>query len=206
MDPQLLWFATRGTGIVSLLLFTAVACLGILAVLRWQASWWPRFLTVEVHRSLALLSVAFIGAHIATAILDPFTNLGLIATLVPFASSYRPLWVGLGVLSLDLGAAVLVTSLLRSHLGQQAWRAVHWLAYASWPLALAHSIGSGSDAWASWMLAIDALCLGAVSLAVLVRVTAGHTNRSQLDGVVAGSLAITPAISNEPPERSWRSL
>ena len=131
MSDQILWFATRGAGTVSLLLFTAVVCLGILAVVRWQSPSWPRFLSVELHRSLALLSVVFLGVHIVTAIADPFTSLGVVAAVVPFASSYRPLWVGLGVISVDLLAAILVSSLLRPRIGQAAWRAVH-RAVATW--------------------------------------------------------------------------
>jgi sulfoxide reductase heme-binding subunit YedZ len=198
MSMQILWFTTRGAGVVSLLLFTAVMCLGILTVLRWQTDRWPRFLTAELHRNLALLSLVFLGIHIVTAITDPFTNLGIVAAVVPFASSYRPLWVGLGVLSIDLGLAVLVTSLVRPWIGQPVWRAIHWLAYGSWPLALAHSIGSGSDSGAVWMLAIDLLCIGTVGLAVLWRAAIAHSNRSQLAGVVDGSLLTAPASRQRP--------
>ncbi|HEY8871149.1 MAG TPA: ferric reductase-like transmembrane domain-containing protein [Candidatus Limnocylindrales bacterium] len=185
-DP---WFATRGAGVVSLVLFTVVLCLGVLTVMRWQSPSWPRFLTAELHRNLALLSVVFLGIHIVTAVLDPYTSLGLIAAAIPFASSYRPLWVGLGVISVDLGLAVLATSLLRARIGQRVWRAVHWLAYGSWPLAVAHSIGSGSDASAPWMIAIDAVCIGVVVLAVGWRIVAGQSNRRELPAIVAGARA-----------------
>jgi predicted ferric reductase len=184
VSTQILWFATRGAGIVSMLLFTAVVVLGVITTMRWQSDRWPRFLTVELHRTISLLSVVFLVVHILTAILDPFTNLGLAAALVPFASSYRPLWVGLGVLSVYLGVAVLVTSLLRERVGLRLWRAVHWLAYASWPLALVHSIGSGSDATATWMLAVDALCVVPVAIAVAWRlIYARGSNRSVLTSV-----------------------
>ena len=184
MSTQILWFATRGAGIVSMLLFTAVVVLGVVTTMRWQTERWPRFLTVELHRTISLLSVVFLVVHILTAILDPFTNLGLAAALVPFASSYRPLWVGLGVLSVYLGVAVLVTSLLRERVGLRLWRAVHWLAYASWPLAIIHSIESGSDATAPWMLVVDALCIGPVVLAVGWRLLAARgSNRSALASV-----------------------
>ncbi|HXR26255.1 MAG TPA: ferric reductase-like transmembrane domain-containing protein [Candidatus Baltobacteraceae bacterium] len=169
MTDQVLWFATRGAGTVSLLMLTSVVALGVLSVYRWQASSWPRFLTAGLHRNLALLALVFLGIHIVTAIVDPFTALGLAAAVIPFASSYRPLWVGLGVIAVDLLVALIVTSLVRARLGQRAWRAVHWLAYACWPLALAHGIGSGSDAAAPWMLALDALCIGTVGIAVFLR-------------------------------------
>jgi sulfoxide reductase heme-binding subunit YedZ len=183
VSNQILWFATRGAGIVSLLLFTAVTCLGILTVVRWQSPSWPRFLTVQLHRNLALLSVGFLAIHIVTAIVDPFTSLGLVAAAIPFASSYRPLWVGLGVISMDLTIAIIVTSLLRDRLGQRAWRAVHWLAYASWPLAVVHSLGAGSDAFAPWMLAITGTCVAAVGAAVVWRLTAVTSNRDDLAAV-----------------------
>jgi methionine sulfoxide reductase heme-binding subunit len=184
VSTQILWFATRGAGVVSLLLFTAVVGLGVMTSVRWQARHWPRFLTAEVHRSIALLSVVFLALHVVTAVIDPYTSLGWISALVPFASSYRPLWLGLGVVSLDLLLAVVATSLLRARIGRRAWRAIHWTAYASWPIALAHGIGTGSDASAAWMIGIDAACIFAVVTAVTWRLLAGRRS-TNLPAVVA---------------------
>ena len=200
MATQILWFATRGSGIVSLILFSAVACLGLLSVARTQAAWWPRFLTVELHRTLALLSVAFLAVHIVTAVFDPFTHLGVAAALVPLASAYRPLPVAFGVVSVYLVAAVIVTSLLRDRIGHRVWRAIHWSSYASWPLAVEHTLTAGSDAFALWMLAVTAVCVLAVGGALLVRLTAGETNRSRLEAVTRGTAdpgAVEPAWRNE---------
>jgi sulfoxide reductase heme-binding subunit YedZ len=196
MPTQILWFATRGAGVVSLLLFSAVAVLGLLAVARTQAPWWPRFLTVELHRNLALLSVAFLAIHILTAVLDPYTSLGLAAAVVPLASSYRPLAVAFGVISVDLVAALVITSLLRERIGHRVWRAVHWSAYAAWPLGIEHTLTAGSDSFAPWMLAITGLCVVAVAAALLWRLTAGGTNRSRLEAVARGTadpVAVEPA-------------
>jgi len=196
MSTQILWFATRGSGIVSLILFSAVACLGLLAVSRAQARIWPRFLTVGLHRNLALLSVAFVGVHVATAVLDPFTSLGLASAVVPLASSYRPLQVALGVISMELIVAVIVTSLVRERIGQRTWRAVHWAAYGAWPLAVAHSITAGSDGTAIWMLVVTAACVAAVGACFVWRLTAGETNRSRLGAVTGGTadpVAVEPA-------------
>jgi methionine sulfoxide reductase heme-binding subunit len=187
MSDQILWFATRGAGVVSLLLFTAVVVLGILAVMRWQSTAWPRFLSVGLHRNLALLSVVFLGLHIVTAIVDPFTSLGLVAAAIPFASSYRPFGVGLGVIAVDLFLALVVTSLLRDRIGQRTWRAVHWLAYASWPLALVHGVESGSDASTPWLIGLELVCVAAVLAASGWRIAAGRSNRRRLAAVAAGS-------------------
>jgi sulfoxide reductase heme-binding subunit YedZ len=200
MSTQILWFATRGSGIVSLILFSIVACLGLLAVARTQSSRWPRFLTVELHRNLALLSVSFVAIHVVTAVLDPFTSLGVAAAIVPLASSYRPLAVALGVISVDLTLAVIVTSLLRERIGQRLWRAVHWASYASWPLAVAHTITAGSDSFATWMLGVTGVCAIAVGACLSWRLTAGGTNRSRLAGVTGGTadpIAVDSAWSND---------
>jgi predicted ferric reductase len=200
MSTQILWFATRGAGIVSLILFTVVACLGLLSAARMQSRWWPRFLTVELHRTLALLSVAFVAVHVVTAVFDPFTHLGLAAALVPLASAYRPLPVALGVVSVWFAAAVVLTSLVRERIGHRVWRAIHWTSYASWPLALAHTVTAGSDAGASWLLAVAAACVLAVGATLLLRATDAGTNRSRLDAVTRGTadpIAVEPAWRND---------
>ena len=67
---------------------------------------------------------------------------------------------------------VIVTSLLRARIGARAWRAIHWAAYASWPLALAHSFGTGTDASSLWLRAVGISCVAAVGSAVVWRVGA----------------------------------
>lgn len=163
MSDQILWFAARGAGIVSLLMLTASAAFGLVTVTRFQAAGWPRFFNYEMHRRISLLSTTFLATHVLAAILDPYLKLGLTAALVPFASSWKPVPVALGVVSLYLVVALIATSLLRRHLGQRAWRLVHWTSYAMWPLAFAHSVTAGTDAMAPWMLVVEAACLAVVS-------------------------------------------
>jgi len=187
MNAQLLWFASRGSGIVSLVLLTAVTVLGLISVVRWQRPTWPRFVTADLHSNLALLSVVFVGVHIVAANLDPFAKLGITAAVIPFDSSYRPLWVGLGVISVYLIVAVIITSLLRERIGQKTWRAVHWLAYGAWPLAVLHGAGSGSDAFSVWMIAIEVACIVAVGIALTWRLVAARNIRNELPLVVAAT-------------------
>jgi len=153
-----------------MLLLSAVVVLGILTQARFAAPGWPRFLTAGLHRNLSLTAVGFLALHVVTAVTDPFTHLGWAAAVVPFASSYRPLWVGLGAVAVELLVAIVVTSVLRRVLGHGAWRAVHWLAYASWPVAILHGLGSGTDAASGWMIALDVLGIGAVLAAMSARV------------------------------------
>jgi len=164
-----LWYATRGAGAVSLVLLSGVVILGILSALRVQATGWPRFLTTGLHRNVALTAVVFLALHIFTAVVDPFTHLGLAAAVIPFSSYYRTFWLGLGVVAFELLLAVVITSLVRGVIGHRAWRLIHWLAYASWPVAVIHAFGTGTDAWSTWFLALAAMCVGAVAVAATYR-------------------------------------
>ena len=145
MFDQVLWFATRGAGAVSLMMLTASVCFGMVVVTRFQHAEWPRFFNYEMHRRISLLSIVFLAVHILAAVFDPFTSLGLGAALVPLASTYRPIPVALGVVALYLFVALIATSLLRKHIGQKTWRAVHWASYAMWPLAVLHGLTAGTD-------------------------------------------------------------
>src|SRR6202451_4103045 len=137
-----LWYASRATGVIALLLLTAVMLLGLLVTRRARLPGLPRFAVGGLHRNLSLLAVAFVAVHVLTAVVDGYVDIPLTAAVVPLASSYERLWLGLGAVSFDLMLAVVVTSLLRRHLSRKAWRAVHLTAYASWPVAWVHSVFS----------------------------------------------------------------
>jgi sulfoxide reductase heme-binding subunit YedZ len=189
---QGLWFVSRATGLALLVLFSAVMVLGVAARLGSAPRRWPRFVSSELHRALALFSVAFLALHVVTAILDPFVSIGWAATVLPFASGYRTLAIGLGTLAVDLGGAVLLTSLVRDRLGFRAWRAVHWLAYLAWPVAFVHSLTAGNDLRIWWVALVEWGSAAAVSTAVLARLlhSIRHaTSPSQLS-------ATTDLISN----------
>ncbi|HEX3803612.1 MAG TPA: ferric reductase-like transmembrane domain-containing protein [Solirubrobacteraceae bacterium] len=166
------WYLTRATGVVALVLLTLVMALGVADVTRLSSSYWPRFLTDAVHRRASVLALVFLAIHIVTSVLDTYAPIGLFDAVIPFHSSYRPVWLGLGAAAFDLLLAVIVTSLLRARIGGQAWRAVHWLAYACWPLAVLHGLGTGSDVEQTWMLTIDAICVVTVIGALALRLTA----------------------------------
>ena len=98
--------------------------------------------------------MALLALHVLTAILDRYVTIGWAATVIPFGSPYRRLAVGLGTLAADIGAAVLLTSVLRSRLGYRWWRAVHWLAYLAWPAAFVHALTAGNDLRGGWAAVI----------------------------------------------------
>jgi predicted ferric reductase len=167
-----LWYASRATGVVSLLLLSLVVMLGILVNRQGRLPGLPSFAVTGLHRSLSLLSVLFIGVHVATAVIDPYVSIRLAAVVIPFVSAYEPFWLGLGAVALDLVAALILTSLARAYMSRRTWRGIHWLAYAAWPVALVHGIGSSPDLRSGGLLLVAIGSALAVAAAVLWRVAA----------------------------------
>ncbi len=165
-----LWYATRAAGLVALLLLTATTALGLLTAGRLSGDRWPRFLIVGLHRNLSLLAMVFLGLHIGTTVVDTYTSIGLQDAIVPFLSGYHRFWLGLGAIASDMLIAVLVTSLLRQHIGHRFWRVVHWGGYLCWPVALAHGLGIGTDHGKTWVVYLAVACGAAVLVAAVIRV------------------------------------
>ncbi|HEV2686013.1 MAG TPA: ferric reductase-like transmembrane domain-containing protein [Actinomycetota bacterium] len=190
MTGTAMWYLTRGTGIVSLLLLTASVVLGVVNQTRWSTDRWPRFALQDLHKNVSLVALAVVAVHVSTSVIDRFAPIGWKDTLVPFLSPYRPLWLGLGTLSADFFLAVLITSLLRPRISPRLWRAVHWVSYASWPAAVLHSLGTGTDVKVGWMLVLTACCILSVVLAVWWRVSVGWPQNLpwRAAGVVASVL------------------
>ncbi len=167
------WYFARGTGVVSLVLLTLVMVAGVGSRSGRPVFGLPRFAVALVHRNASLIASCLIVAHVLLLLADPYAQLRLLDVLVPFGAAYRPAWVGFGTLALDLIAALVITSLLRGRLGPRTWRAVHWFAYAAWPIAWMHGIGSGTDRGSGWYLATAIACLIAVLAAIGWRISDG---------------------------------
>jgi sulfoxide reductase heme-binding subunit YedZ len=166
---QYLWFFSRASGVLLLVLLSAVLVLGAATRLGSAPGWLPRFGVAELHRRLSLFVVLLLALHVATAILDPYVTIGWLAVILPLTSPYRALAIGLGTAAVDLGGAVLLTSLFRRRLGYRTWRAVHWLAYLAWPAAYAHSVTAGADLGVWWVAMAEYASVTMAAAALVAR-------------------------------------
>jgi DMSO/TMAO reductase YedYZ heme-binding membrane subunit len=202
--PTTLWYLSRGTGVVSLLLLTASVVLGVAGSLRAR----PRVLLAGLHRSIPLLAIAFVAAHVLTTVADGYAPIGVKDGIFPFLSPYRPVWLGLGTVAFDLLLALVATSLLRARIGLRGWRAVHWLAYLSWPVALMHGLGTGTDGKSGWLLFLTIGCSLAVAVAVVLRLLlTPEVDRGRrlaaLGAVSAAVLGLFVWAKTGPLQRGW---
>jgi sulfoxide reductase heme-binding subunit YedZ len=191
------WYLMRGTGMVALVLLTLTLTAGIAGVRRWSMDGWPRAVVTFLHRNVALLAVVFLVIHIVSAMLDPYVSIGWLAAVVPFVSHWDSLWVGLGALSLDIMLALVVTSLIRTHLSHRVWQSVHWLAYASWPLAVLHGFESGTDSPDLWARAVYVISIIVVAAATIWRLRQNPVEEPTAPFSVA-TASFTPPTSPPP--------
>jgi predicted ferric reductase len=171
-----LWYLSRATGLVAFVLLSLVVVLGVTIKRHGKVPGLPRFAGVGLHRNASLFAVVLLVIHIATAVLDPYVAINWLAVVLPFTSSYEPVWLGLGALAVDLTVAVVVTSLLRFRIGMKAWRAVHWLAYAAWPVAAVHGIGAAADLQSGLLLDVVLATITVVVTAVAWRFAGASTD------------------------------
>jgi DMSO/TMAO reductase YedYZ heme-binding membrane subunit len=170
-----LWYASRATGLAALLMLTATVVLGAANSARFTTSKWPRFAVATVHRSLALATCVFLAVHIAGAVIDPYAGIRWLDAILPFVSGYQPFWLGLGAVAFDLLIALIVSSLLRPRINQRTWRALHWVAYVCWPVAVLHGFEiGGADSRLGWVRLLTIACVVAVVAAVGWRAVTRH--------------------------------
>jgi methionine sulfoxide reductase heme-binding subunit len=165
-SSTVLWYASRATGVVALLLLTGVMVLGILVTRRKQLPGLPRFAVSGLHRNLSLLATAFVVVHVLFAVADGYVTIPITAAVIPFTSPYERLWLSVGAIAFDLMLASAITSLLRRHLSRRTWRGIHLTAYLCWPIAWFHSLFASKDLQGGILLVLAIACALAVIGAV----------------------------------------
>ena len=191
---QATWFVARGSGAVCLVLLTISLVLGIPTLLSWGVPRLPRLVVQLLHRNVSLLILVFLAVHVMSSVFDSFVDIRLVDAVVPFGGRYRPIWLGLGAIATDVLLALIVSSLLRRHISFRAWKLVHWSAYACWPIAVVHGLGTGSDSRFGWMLALDAACTAAVIVAVAWRLAVRPHRELRWRVTAAASVVVVPAL------------
>lgn len=168
-----LWYVTRATGIVTLLMLTFSVFLGVVTRSRRSTRRLPRFVLLGLHRNVSLMVMIFLTLHVLTTVVDSYTNISLLDAFVPFLSQYRTVYLGLGALACDVLIAVVLTSLLRERIGFRTWKTLHLLSYLCWPVALVHAWGTGTDPGVLWGRWIGYACVAFIAGVVAWRLVIG---------------------------------
>jgi predicted ferric reductase len=205
-EPSPLWYLDRSAGEVTLILMSTVIVVG---VIRTSLPTWSPLLVEGFHSNLALLTIAFAGLHILASILDPYARLGPVDALVPFVSAYRGTWLGFGVISGYLYAAVALSSWPARRLGRAGWQWLHRSIYVGWVAALIHSLGTGTDATNGVFLLLLVAAVTAVIATFLAFRVADARHQFPLRAAAAGITAVLIVVVlaiwavNGPMQPGW---
>lgn len=170
-EPRAAWYLTRTTAFVAYILLWMSMVLGLMITNKMARIWPGGPVAFDIHQYTSLLGLGFALFHALILLGETYVKYGLIEVLIPFASvNYAPFWVGLGQLGFYLLAAVALSFYVRRSLGRQAWRAIHFLSFAMFLLALLHGLGSGTDTKTGWAVALYLMTGGSVLFLTLYRV------------------------------------
>lgn len=149
-DPKAYWYLSRGSGFVALSLLWISMALGIMMTNKMARSWPGVSAAFAIHEFVSLLGIGFTLFHALVLLGDKFINYDLTQILIPFTSSYEPIWVGLGQLGFYVMLFVTLSFYVRKRIGQKFWRVIHYISFINYGIALLHGITSGSDTELNW--------------------------------------------------------
>ena len=190
-----LWYSTRATGMVTLVLFTIVVALGTFVATRVGGTYVGRFEINELHRSVSVVAMVFLAIHVTTTVVDSYVPTGVLSIFVPFTSSYRRVPIAIGTAGLDLIVAVWISSLLKARIANTTWRFIHWFSWLGFTTAVVHAFLTGTEGRRSWGLIVIVVC-SAVVLASGAWRFLGRPTRA------AGRTALSPLATIEPTRAS----
>jgi predicted ferric reductase len=150
--PKAFWYLSRGTAFVAMGLLWASMMLGM-GITNKMARLWPGApAAFALHEYLSLLGLAFAAFHGLILLGDHYSNFSLLQILIPFATrNYSPFWVGLGQLGFYAWALLVASFYIRKHIGQRAWRLLHFVSFLAYLGALLHGLTSGTDSSLGWV-------------------------------------------------------
>jgi len=183
------WYAARAAGIAAYVVLTFVVVLGLALSGRVRSRRWGRFAVEDVHRFGSLLVGSLVVLHVLTIAIDSSLSISPIQIVVPFASDYRPLWTGVGIVAAELLVAAALANRYRSRIPDRVWRHARYAGVAVWTAATLHGLGAGTDRNATWLFVFYSASAAAV-VALVLRRALRPRGRVIVVGAIAAVLAV----------------
>jgi predicted ferric reductase len=178
------WLASRAGGLTAYVALSLAMIAGLLLSTGLGDALLSRARAVEVHRFLSTASLVLVAGHALALLGDGVVRFDALDLLVPFASRYRPVAVGLGTIAAYAAVVVHASFSLQRRLGHRTWRALHYASFALYALATVHGVTAGSDRHRPF---VAALYLGGSAVVMLLGAARIVTAYQRLQAPPAGS-------------------
>jgi predicted ferric reductase len=142
---QAWWYVTRAAGLISYFLLWLSMVWGMVIPSKFFHPFLEGTFSYDFHEFLSLLGLGFVLLHVVALMLDQYLPFSIWEILVPFVDTYRPIWVGLGIIGFYLFLLVTVTFYMRRTIGLEAFRKIHLLSIAGYLGATLHGLFAGTD-------------------------------------------------------------
>jgi predicted ferric reductase len=166
-STQLWWYVTRSAGVVAYLLLWFSTAWGLAIPTKFFSSILSQDFSFDFHEFISLLTIGFVLLHVSVLMIDRYLPYTLWQILVPFLSTYRPIWVGLGVISFYLIVLVIITFYMRNRIGMKAFRSIHWFSFVAYLGVTLHGLYGGTD---SPLVAMQLLYRGTALVVIFLTV------------------------------------
>jgi hypothetical protein len=218
LQPGLLaWYTARTIGFLAYLVVAGSVLYGLLLSTKILDAIAHRPISFALHKDLSIVGLLLGAVHGTVLLVDQSYSFTPRAILVPFASPYAPVWVGIGQLAFYGLAIVTASFYVRRQIGQRAWRLLHYLTFAVFLGTTAHGIMSGSDSgtpWAFWVYLVPSsaavfLLVYRIVLSISAHALHPASERSAVPALIARAPqpnpsgrvpSDRPAALLEPPE------
>lgn len=164
------WLLSRATGVTAFIALSLDVILGLLMSTRTGDRWLTRAHAIDLHSWLSPIALALIAGHVMVLLADSYIRFDILDLVVPFASPFRTVAVGLGGIAAYLALVVHASFALRRRLGTKTWRRLHYLSFAAFIAATLHALLAGTDSSHPWIVALYAIPLAVVVSLVVYRV------------------------------------
>ncbi len=142
---QIWWYVTRASGLTGYFLLWLSMVWGFAIPSRIIQPILDNTFTYDFHEHLSLVGLGFVVLHVTVLLFDKYLPFSIFQVLIPFIDTYRPLWVGLGIISFYILLLVTFTFYLRQQIGSKAFRSIHLLSILGYLGTTLHGLFAGTD-------------------------------------------------------------
>jgi sulfoxide reductase heme-binding subunit YedZ len=179
---KLPWVATRLVAFLSYFAIAGSVVYGLLLSTKILDSIAHRPVSFALHQDLAAIGLGLAGIHVILLGLDSTVPFSFGDMLVPFAAPYRPLWVGVGQLTLYVTGVVVASFYVRRRIGQRAWRTLHYVTFLAFAGATFHGIAAGTDSGSMWVQWLYLGSMATVAFLLTYRIGMSLVERAEARG------------------------